>query len=257
MTLNGKVNGHKIKPVVTAIIQARMASKRLPGKAMFELAGKPILAHVIERAKAMENADKVVLATSTHEDNKPLINLALSMGIDCYSGSPDNVLERYYIASEQYYCEYIVRITGDNPFIDVEYASMVVDIALESKCDLCSLDNLPLGAGVEVIKKEALDQAYRNSHEPYHFEHVTPFIKEHPELFSIERPPVKIKKAAGKIRLTVDTAEDYELAKILYSNLYKGSPFPLSDILNYVKENPDILKINSRIKQRLGTESNH
>jgi spore coat polysaccharide biosynthesis protein SpsF len=255
MTLNGKVNGHKIKPIVTAIIQARMLSKRLPGKVMMLLAGKPILYHVIDRAKAIEHVDKVVLATGTGEENVPLMELALSMGIETYAGSPENVLERYYMASEQYGGEYIVRITADNPFTDVEYASMIVDIALEAKPDLCALINLPLGTAVEVIKKEALDQAYKMSSEPYHFEHVTPFIKEHPELFSIERPPAKIKKTAGKIRLTVDTPEDFELAGILYNNLYKGVPFPLSDILTYLKENPEIIKINSRIKQILATHA--
>jgi spore coat polysaccharide biosynthesis protein SpsF len=251
MTLNGKVNGHKIKPVVTAIIQARMLSKRLPGKSMMLLAGKPILYHVIERAKAIEHVDKVVLATSTGEENIPLMELASSMEIETYAGSSENVLERYYMASEQYGGEYIVRVTADNPFTDVEYASMIVDIALEAKPDLCALINLPLGTAVEVIKKEALNQAYKMSSEPYHFEHVTPFIKEHPELFSIERPPAKIKKTAGKIRLTVDTPEDYALAVILYDNLYKGIHFPLSDILDYIKEHPEILKMNSRIKQTI------
>lgn len=250
MTLNGKVNGNKIKPSVTAIIQARMQSKRLPGKAMLNLAGKPILYHVIERTKSIEHVDRIVLATSTGEENEPLIELALSMGIETYAGSPDNVLERYYIASEKFGGEFIVRVTADNPFTDVEYASMIVDIALESKSDLSSLANLPLGAAVEVIKKEALNQAYEMSSEPFHFEHVTPFIKEHPELFSIERTPVKIKMSAGRIRLTVDTPEDYALAGILYDNLYKDSHFPLSDVFNYATEHPEILKINSKIKQR-------
>jgi spore coat polysaccharide biosynthesis protein SpsF len=255
MTLNGKVNGYKIKPMVTAIIQARMLSKRLPGKAIMLLAGKPILYHVIERAKAIEHVDKVVLATGTGEENIPLIELALSLGIETFAGSPENVLERYYMAAEQFGGEYIVRITADNPFTDVEYASMIVDFALEAKPDLCALTNLPLGTAVEVIKKEALDQAYKMSSEPYHFEHVTPFIKEHPELFSVERPPAKIKKTASKIRLTVDTPEDYELAGILYKSLYEGAPFPLTDILNYVKEHPEIIKINSRIKQNLAAHA--
>jgi len=255
MTLNGKVNGRKIKPAVTAIIQARMQSKRLPGKAMLDLAGKPVLAHIIERAKSIEHVDKVVLATGSLSENQQLADLALSMGIESFSGSESNVLERYYMASEQYGGEYIVRITGDNPFTDVEYASMIVDIALESKFDLCALANLPLGTAVEVIKKEALNEAYRLSNEPYHFEHVTPYIKEHPELFSIERPPVTIKNVPEGLRLTIDTAEDYELAKILYSNLFTGSPFPLSDVLNYINQHSDIVKINSAVKQRLATYS--
>ncbi|MBN2039025.1 MAG: glycosyltransferase family protein [Spirochaetes bacterium] len=255
MTLNGKVNGRKIKPAVTAIIQSRMQSKRLPGKAMLELAGKPILAHVIERSKLIEHVDKVVLATGSLNENRPLIDLASSLGIETYSGSETNVLERYYLASEEFAGDYIVRITGDNPFTDVDYASMIVDIALESNFDLCALANLPLGTAVEVIKKQALDEAYNMSSEPYHFEHVTPFIKEHPELFSIQRPPVSLKKVPEKLRLTVDTQEDYDLAKIIYDNLFTESHFPLSDVLDYVNEHPEILKINSEIKQRLATSS--
>ncbi len=253
MTLNGKVNGHKIKPMVTAIIQARMQSKRLPGKAMLKLAGKSILAHVIERAKLIEHVDRVVLATGVNPENQPLIDIALSMGIEAFAGSEQNVLERFFLASEEFGGEYIVRITADNPFTDVEYASMIVDIALDSKFDLCALANLPLGTAVEVIKKEALNEAYKSASEPYHFEHVTPFIKEHPELFSIERPPVSIKKIRTNLRLTVDTKEDYKLAGILYDNLYKGSPFKLSDIMDYINKNPETAKINSDVKQKLAT----
>ena len=155
MTFNGKVNGRKIKPAVTVIIQARMQSKRLPGKAMLDLAGKPVIAHVIERAKSIEHVDKVVLATGSAHENQQILDLASSMDIEAFSGSESNVLERYYMASEKYGGEYIVRITGDNPFTDVEYASMIVDIALESKFDLCALANMPLGTAVEVIKKDA------------------------------------------------------------------------------------------------------
>jgi spore coat polysaccharide biosynthesis protein SpsF len=255
MTLNGKVNGKKIKSIVTAIIQARMHSKRLPGKVLLDLAGKPILAHVIERAKAIEQVDKVVLATSSNPEDQALADLAYSMGIEVFTGSEQNVLDRYFEASEKFGGEYIIRITADNPFTDVDYASMIVDIALESKFDLCSLTNLPLGTAVEVIKKEALDEAHRLSHEPHHLEHVTTYIKEHPELFSIEKPVVSIKKIPANLRLTVDTNEDYELAKLLYGNLYKGNPFPLSDIINHINEHPEILKINSEIKQRLATYS--
>ncbi len=255
MTLNGKVNGNKIKPTVTAIIQARMQSSRLPGKAMRILAGKPMLAHVIERAKLIEHVDKVVLATSLGPENYQLMDIALSMGIETFAGSDQNVLERFVQASDKFGGEYIVRITGDNPFTDVEYASMVVDIALDSMFDLCSPANLPIGTAVEVVKKKALDETLKLSTEPHHFEHVTTYIKEHPELFSIERLPVKLKKTPAKLRLTVDTAEDFELAGILYDNLYNGAPFPLSDILAYIKEHPEIMKINSNIKQRLAIYS--
>ena len=250
MKKNGIVNGNKIKPEVTAVIQARMQSTRLPGKSMLDLGGKPLLAHIIERTKLIEGIDTVVLATCFGDENIPIIELAESMNIETFVGSVDNVLERFYNAVYRFGGDFVVRVTGDNPFLDIDYASMIVDIALESSFDLCALANLPLGAAVEVVKREALEEAYKASSEPYHFEHVTPYIKEHPELFSIERPRVDLKNAPNGLRLTVDTPEDYEFAQKLYNNLYNNKPFPLSNILEYIKEYPEIQSINNGIKQR-------
>jgi len=250
MTTNGIVNGNKIKHKVTAIIQVRMQSKRLPGKAMLNLCGKPILAHVIERTKLIEGVDSIVVATCTGEKNLPIIELAHSMNVDTFIGSMENVLERYYLAVQQFGGNHIVRITGDNPFIDVDYASMTLSIALESGADLCALTNLPLGTAVEVIKRESLEEVYKMSEKPYHLEHVTTLLKEHPELFTIERHEVDFNNPYDKLRLTVDTIEDYQVASILYKNLYNGKPFPIIDVIHFLKQNPKVVLINNNINQR-------
>ncbi len=255
MSENNNVNGKRIKHGVTAIIQARMQSKRLPRKSMLDLGGKPLIAHIIERTKLIDSVDKVIMATCYGDENREIIELSESMGIDTFVGSNENVLERFYLAARDSGGDKIIRITGDNPFTDVEYAGMIVDIAIESGIDYCALSNLPLGIAVEVMTFETLEKAYKKSDKPYHMEHVTPYIKEHPELFSIERPSVNIKSDFNNIRLTVDTEEDYKLAKILCDNLYNGEPFPLSNILEYVEANPDVLSINSGIKQRFATHS--
>jgi len=248
-------SARKIKRPVTAIIQARMESKRLPGKSMLPLAGKPLLHHVIQNTIAIEGISKVVLATSKAKENLPLIELAESLGIGIFVGSPDNVLERYYLASEQFGGDFIVRATGDNPFADPEYAAMAVAIAIESKADLCSISNIPLGTAVEVIKREALVEAFKNSDKPYQFEHVTPYIKKNNELFHIERHSVNFENPFENLRLTVDTPEDYELARILYENLYKDEPLHLKEIIEYLIANPDLNKINGLIQQRPMTHS--
>lgn len=250
MKEKGSANANRRRAGVTAIIQARMQSKRLPGKMMLDLAGRPLLAHVIERTKSIENVDTVVVATSEGEENSKIIDLAESMGVSAFVGSMDNVLERYFLAAQKYGGDLIVRVTGDNPFTDVEYADMIVDIAIESGSDYYALVNLPLGSAVEVIKREALEEAHKMSDVAYQREHVTPYIKEHPELFSIERPPVSIKSRYRDVRLTVDTPEDYKLAGILYDNLYKDGPFPLQDIFDFLEDNPDVISINNDIMQR-------
>ncbi|HDP79801.1 MAG TPA: acylneuraminate cytidylyltransferase [Spirochaetes bacterium] len=250
MVVNGVRNGRKIKPPVTAIIQARMQSKRLPRKSLMDLGGRPLLSHVIERARAIEGVDRVVVATCDGEENLGIIELAREMNTGVFVGSHDDVLERYCFAAREFGGDYIVRVTGDNPFTDPEYASMAVEIALEARTDLCVIPNLPLGAAVEVIKREALEEACRHGEKPYHREHVTPYIKEHPELFHIEKPAVSFKNPYPEMRLTVDTPEDYEFAQALYRELYRGEIFSLSDVVEYLKKNPGLMDINKQVEQR-------
>jgi spore coat polysaccharide biosynthesis protein SpsF len=216
-----------------------------------------MLYHILERARTIKGVDTVVLATCPGKENRQLSELAESMDIDTFLGPEENVLERYYETSEKYRASHIIRITGDNPFTDPDYASMILNIAIESNADIASIPNLPLGVAVEVIRKDALDKAYYFSHKPYHFEHVTPYIKEHPELFNIEKHPVTINAPCSNLRLTIDTPEDYELAKILYNELYNGTPFSLHSILNFIFINPDLSQINSNVYHRPMTHSSN
>ncbi|OHD65398.1 MAG: hypothetical protein A2176_15705 [Spirochaetes bacterium RBG_13_51_14] len=245
-----------MKPSVTAIIQARMNSTRLPGKAMLPLAGKPLLYHIFERIAATTGVDRVVLATCDGDENGYIIALAETMGIDVFIGSESNVLERFWLASEKFGGDYIMRVTGDNPFTDPGYAAQTIEIALSAGADTCYLSNLPLGTGVGMIKKEALASAYHRSDKPYQFEHVTPYIKEHPELFKIIIRDIEIHNPFQNLRLTVDAPEDYELAKIIYDHCYRGEPFTLSDIIKFIEQNPGLAGINSGIRQRPMTHSN-
>jgi spore coat polysaccharide biosynthesis protein SpsF len=232
------------------IIQARFNSSRLPGKALIDLAGKPLLAHVIERAKTIEGVSKVILATGGSKENYKLIELAKSLKIETFTGSEDNVLERYYMVSEKYKSNFIIRITGDNPFTDSFYGSKALEIAKETDADLCSIKNIPLGTAVEIIKKTALDKAYSLSNKPYHFEHVTPYIKENSESFNIIRHEVDFKNPFTDLRLTVDTEEDYKLAKIIFEKLFKDKYFSIESVIKFLLENKHLVDINKNMEQR-------
>jgi len=238
------------KPTFTAIIQARMDSTRLPGKAMLELAGKPIIAHVIEICKSIPGVNNVVLATSRGDENRQLVDIASSLGAGTYMGSIDNVLERYFMASEKYPCDYIVRVTGDNPFTDPFYAGETVKMAGDSGADLCSFLNLPMGTAVEIIKKSALEEAYKSAAEPHQFEHVSPYIKENPSIFRVVRKNAIYDNPFGNVRLTIDTPEDYELASAIYRDIYHGKPLAMTDVIDYLKKHPHLVEINSTIVQR-------
>lgn len=240
-----------------AVIQARISSTRLRAKALIPLSGKPMIVHVIERAKAIMGVDRVILATGSGDADLPLVKIAAETGIDSFRGSEDNVLERFYMAVENFGCDYIMRITGDNPLTDHISAGKALDYAYGSLPDHCSITGIPLGTGVEIISRYALEKAFRESTEPYHFEHVTPYIKEHPELFSIEKYHAAIDNPFQELRLTVDTAEDLELMKTIYDRLYAGRPILLGEVISLIKDNPDMARINSHVEQRPMTHSSH
>ncbi len=238
------------EPRVTAIIQARMQSTRLPGKVLKPLAGKPLIAHVISRSKEITPLHRVVLAVPDDTENRPLLALADTMEIESFAGSNQDVLARFYMAAEKFGGDYIVRITGDNPFTDPGYAGNTLRTAIEHNAHRSTLDGLPLGTAVEVISFDALQQAYRESSQPYHREHVSPYIKEHPEKFSIVHTPSGFHSPFPDLRLTVDTPEDFALAAVLYENLYDGSIFSLESVITFLQKNPAYLDINSGITQR-------
>lgn len=240
-----------------AIIQARISSTRLPSKAMLDLGGIPMTCHVIDHAKSIQGVETVILATGSGKENLPLIKLASDCGIESYSGSEDDVLARYYLASEELDCDYIIRITGDNPLTDHKSASLTLIHAYENNADHCTTAGIPIGTGVEIIKKSALSKAYNEGKDPYQREHVTPYIKEHPEIFNIIKFQSTLINPYPDLRLTIDTAEDFELMEIIYNNLYYGKPLELKDVIDYIIKNPELRFINSSVQQRPMTHHSH
>ncbi len=240
-----------------AVIQARIASTRLAAKAMMQLSGKPMIAHVIERALAIKGVNSVILATGENSANDPLEKVARDYGITAFRGSEENVLERYYRAVQGTGCTYAMRITGDNPLTDHVSASEALAFVQGRSCDHCSISGIPTGTGVEIISMSALERAYKGACTPYHFEHVTPYIKENPELFVIEKYISGLNNPFPDIRLTVDTPEDFLLMKKIYDALYRGAPILLADVITFITANPELVNINSHIEQRAMTHSSH
>jgi len=233
-----------------AVIQVRLNSTRLPSKALLPLCGIPMITHVIERAKAIEGISDIILATGRGAENDPLEDIAAESDIGIFRGSESDVLERYYLASSETDCDYVIRITGDNPLTDHESASSALKHAYKTGADHCTTSGIPLGTGVEVIKKTALQRAYNEGAEPHHREHVTPYIKEHPELFMIEKYISSLKNPFNDLRLTVDTSEDFELMNRIYNELYKGAPIRLEEVISLIRQYPELLMINSGVEQR-------
>ena len=168
-----------------------------------------------------------------------------------YCGSEENVLQRFIDVIEKKQPELVVRITGDNPFTCPYCIDYLILSHILRKADYSYLKDIPLGTSAEVVNANCLKEINSFPLEKYHREHVTIYLKEHPEkyLINYQEAPENLKNE--KIRMTIDTPEDYQLVKYLVDNLgEKSEKLSLAEILEFVKTKPEIKQWNAHIKQK-------
>jgi spore coat polysaccharide biosynthesis protein SpsF len=243
------------KMTVGIILQARMGSTRLPGKVMLKVLGKPLLELQIERLKRIPQINRIIVATSTKEEEKPIVNLVKSLkGVDLFKGSEKNVLDRFYRAASFFKLDVILRLTSDCPIIDPQVVHKVLTKFLTSSEKIDYASNVfprtyPRGLDTEVFSFRALEFAHREATLESEREHVTPFIWSNPVRFPREN--VYNAEDLSHFRWTVDTPEDFELIERIYMSLYRSNPlFNLEDCVRLLKEHPEWEKINSHIEQK-------
>lgn len=196
--------------MIGIIIQARMGSSRLPGKILMRLGQKTLLEHIFFRLSFLKHPVRTVLATSTSIKDNIVECFCLSNDIRCFRGSELNVLERYYLCAKENQFDYIIRLTADNPFTDIDELDRLIDLHFQEKADYSnSIESLPVGVGAEIFTFDALQDSYLNGKEPHHIEHVDEYILENPQKFKIVKLVIPASKCRPDIRLTVDTREDY------------------------------------------------
>ena len=239
-----------------AMIQARAGSSRLRNKVLMEICGKPVLQHVIERVSMSKSVDEVIVITSVGRENLPILSLCAKLGTRVFVGSEDDVLDRYYQASRVYKSDYIIRVTADCPVFD----GGLLDDAIESMTpedDYLGMmsETFADGLDIEVFKTEALQKSWKQAKLQSEREHVTQYIKKHPEEFKL-RDFVSPVGDFGDNRWTLDEKEDFELIKTIIEHFYSENiyDFTYKDVLNFVNANPDVRVINSRYSRNEGLQ---
>ncbi len=244
----------KGRPRIVAIIQARIGSTRLPGKVLKELAGQPMLWHVVNRARQAKTPSETIVATTTQPEDDAVVQLCERQGWTYFRGSADDVLDRYYRAALVFKAELIVRINADCPLIDPHIIDYVIKAHLSSGADytFCGvIGGFPLGLDTEVFNFKTLERTYREAKQDYEREHVTPYIYEHPGIFKINSVKATGKLKRPDLRLTVDTKEDFELIEAIYQRLYRnGKIFYIEDVIELLDEHPELTAINAGIRQK-------
>jgi len=237
---------------ITAIIQARMGSTRLPGKVMKVLGDRTVLAHVIARVKAVPSVNQVVVATTVLPDDEAVAEEARRHGARVYRGSEQHVLSRYYGAATEAKADVVVRFTSDCPLLDPDVSERVIRTFLDGGYDYVrlGLETYPRGLDTEVFSYAALKRAHEEAEKAYEFEHVTPYIWEHPDRFKLFK--VQQDEDDSRYRLTLDTPEDWQLIEKIYGALYKGNGtiFSWPDVKKVLRAHPDWVRINAGVRQK-------
>jgi spore coat polysaccharide biosynthesis protein SpsF len=233
------------------IVQARMTSTRLPGKVLADLEGRPLLERQLARLGRCEQADEIVVATTTNPDDDPLVELAERVGVRWFRGSEHDVLARYLGAAREAGADVIARVTSDCPLIDPVESDAVIAALLAQPADYASnfLERrLPRGLDTEALWFDVLERLDRLATSVPAREHVTFHIhSERPERFAlvtVERP-----YDAADLRWTVDTPEDLEAVRRIYAAL-GPEPRPLAEVIAWVREHPEVTALNAHVEQK-------
>ncbi|HEY9584299.1 MAG TPA: glycosyltransferase family protein [Candidatus Paceibacterota bacterium] len=236
---------------VLCIIQARMGSTRLPGKIIKEIKSRPLLSYVIDRVKRSKKIDKIIVATTNLPEDDATEALCLKEGIDCYRGSVNDVLGRYYEAAKKYpEYEAVVRVTGDCPLIDPKVIDQIIDLYQKGEFDYAAnilKETYPDGMDAEVFSKGVLEKAFKKAKLQSEREHVTLFIRNNPEF---KKGNIESKTDYSKFRFTVDNPEDFEVMKFIIENT--PPDFGYEDYVRFVEAHPEILEKNLHIKRNEG-----
>jgi spore coat polysaccharide biosynthesis protein SpsF len=232
-----------------AILQARMSSRRLPGKVLAPILGRPMLALQIERLNRCKSFDRLIVATSNQPDDEPVAALAEDCGVDVHRGALDDVLDRFYGAALPHAPTRVVRLTGDCPLADWTLVDRLVAFAINGGYDLATnaiRRTFPKGLDAEVVTFESLETAWREATAPDDREHVLEYLYKRPERFRLGS--YEGESDLSSLRWTVDEAADLTLVTRIYEALYPVNPaFSTADIVTWLAAHPDVAALNAHL----------
>ncbi len=219
-------------------LQVRLKSKRLPGKALLELAGLTVIEHAMQ-ALGRVAVDVHALLTDA-ESASALKRYAEKWQFHLFAGPSLDVLERYCRAAGHFGVTRIVRATGDNPLVSAELTRRNLEYHQQHSTDFSRFEGAPLGTGVEVVEARALFAAREKTTDPYDHEHVTPYILKHKTEFSVHEPPCPPECRLPRARVTLDTAADFKIIHAVYTALYRHKPIETVELVQWLKTHTEL-----------------
>ena len=237
---------------VAVILQARTGSSRLPGKVLADLAGRPMLAFLVERLKRCASVDLCILATTELVEDDALAGLGESLGLTVVRGSQNDVLSRFALAAEQTQANVLVRVTGDCPLLDPGLLGEMIHEFHGQGVDYfsnCIPPTYPDGLDVEIFTRHALLLAQVECIDPAQREHVTPWIRDSGRCRLGQK---RYHLDYSAMRWTVDEPEDLEVVRAVVAHFEGRSDFAWEQVLELAQQQPQLFAANARFARNEG-----
>jgi spore coat polysaccharide biosynthesis protein SpsF (cytidylyltransferase family) len=223
---------------VGLIVFARLDSRRLPGKALAAVGRRPLLGHVLDRARRVQTAARLVLATTDRAEDAPLAAFAAREGVACFRGALDDVAGRALACARAFGFTCFARICGDRPFFEPTLVDRLLAMHAATGSDLTTTQSsrpYPPGLTTEVISVRALERTCAETSDPEDREHLTRHFYRHADRFRIERIEAPAGLDFAGIRLVVDNLDDLERARFIESRLPNPALAGLATLLELAR----------------------
>ncbi len=234
--------------MIAAIIQARMGSSRLPGKTMADVAGRPLLWHVVNRVRKARLVDKVVVATTNQASDDAITEFCSGEQIAFFRGNEEDVLDRFYRAAQSISADTVVRITADCPLIDPAVIDKVIVRYQQADCDYVSNTlryTYPDGLDTEVFSFAALERVWREARKPAEREHVTPYLRS--GRFRTANVESDTPVSPARLRWTVDNSSDLQFVRAVYGAMNGNGAFGYEEIFEVLRRRPELAAIQTEV----------
>ena len=239
---------------IVIVIQARMASTRLPGKVMLPLLGEPLLARMIERVRLSEQSDELVVATTPEAEDDVIVDLCRRLQTAYFRGHPEDCLKRHLDAGRRFRADAVTKIPSDCPMIDPAVIDRVLGEYRRLAAGVDYVSDLhpgtwPDGNDVEVMGIDVLERAAAESRSPFDREHTTPYVWSNPARFRLHNVRWHTGQDLSRShRWVVDWVEDYRLVVECFGALYPrfGPAFHVEDVLSLYRTRPELAAINAQ-----------
>ena len=212
---------------VRAVVQARMLSRRLRGKSLLSVGGNPLLARVLARIQAMRFIDDVVVATTLDAADEPIVAVVESRHVRCVRGDRDDLLSRYLqAAADLADDDLIARFTADNPLYDPGRSAQVYQKHTSGDWEYTHIDGLSHMVP-ELIQVGALRRCAQLTQDAFDREHVTPYLRKHPDDFRVQALPADFAGLRADLdqHLTIDSQSDLEMFEQMLDDIEKPNQF--------------------------------